>query len=143
MGEPRWQLLLRGHGGHGVFGLASGNADGSWQSPTLNPPCSPCPPSEKLPPPPQVSPRRRSRWCGRCLRLEHIRDVTPSLLQERHALLHPVRLRLPEQEVIEELVLVDGPVLLVVAVAQAVRLAVVDEHVGFLPEPPQRAEELD
>jgi hypothetical protein len=45
--------------------------------------------------------------------------------------------------VIEEFVLVDGPVLHVVPVAEIVGLAVVHEHVRFFPQPPQRAEELD
>ena len=47
------------------------------------------------------------------------------------------------QVVVEVLGQVHGPVLLVLALAQAVLLAVVDEHVRFLPEPPHRGEELD
>ena len=69
--------------------------------------------------------------------------VARALLEERHALVHPLRPRLAEQVVVEELVHVDGPVLHVVAVAQAVRLAVVVEHVGLLAEPPHRRVELD
>jgi hypothetical protein len=37
---------------------------------------------------------------------------------------------------VEELVLVDRPVLLVLPIAEAMWFAVVHEHIGFLPQPP-------
>src|SRR6187397_256632 len=78
---------------------------------------------------------RRRRRIDRAL-LEQRADGAGALIKERHALVHPLRLRLAEQEVIEELVHVHGPVLHVVAIAQAVRFAVVAEEIRFLVQPP-------
>src|SRR4030042_2478547 len=55
------------------------------------------------------------------------RHVALAALEVGHALLHPLRPRLPQQEGVAELVLVDGPVLLVLALAEAVFLGVVVE----------------
>src|SRR6185436_11103580 len=90
------------------------------------------------------SPSARPTSGGRIDRLlEEAAHVAHALLQERHALVHPLRTRLAEEVVIEELVHVDGPVLHVVAVAEAVRFTVVREHVGFLAEAAHRGVELD
>src|SRR4051794_15373727 len=75
--------------------------------------------------------------------LEERRDVALAAIEVRHALVHPLRARLAEQVVIEELVHVDGPVLHVVAVAEAVLLTVEGEHVGLLAEAPHRGEPFD
>src|SRR5688500_2198961 len=75
-----------------------------------------------------------ARWRG-VDTLEHARHVARAAFEERHALLHPLGLWLTEQAVIEELILVHGPVLHVVAVAQTVEFAVVVEEVRFLAQP--------
>src|SRR5690606_37573230 len=64
-------------------------------------------------------------------------------LQVRHAFLHPLRLRLAAQVVVEVLGHAPRPVLLVRASAQAVVLAGVVEQVALLAEPAQGGEVLD
>src|SRR3954463_16807205 len=71
---------------------------------------------------------RRGRF-GRALLLVDVGQIALALVVVGHAVLHPVRRRRAEQVVIEVLGHVHRPVLLVVALAKAVLLAVVDEHV--------------
>src|SRR5512136_2402016 len=70
-------------------------------------------------------------------------DIALPALEIGDALGHPFRGRLAEQEVVEELVEVDGPVFLVVPLPEAVLLTVEIEHVGFFAEAAEGGEELD
>src|SRR4029079_7255094 len=75
--------------------------------------------------------------------LEQRRHVALAFLQVRHAVLHPIRLRGALQEIVEVLSEMHGPVLLILALAEAVFFAVVGEHVGLFAKPAHRGEELD
>src|SRR5580765_4642986 len=70
--------------------------------------------------------------------LEQRGHIPLALLQVRHAVLHPVRLRRILQKVVEILGEVHGPVFLVVALPETMLLAVVREHIRLFAEPAHR-----
>src|SRR6185437_14039086 len=86
--------------------------------------------------------------CLACSACRSCRSVQPvharfAALQVRHALLHPRRLGRALEPVVEVLIEAHGPILLVVALPQAMLLAVEDEHPRRLVQPPQGGGELD